>query len=209
VAEPAENPEDRLEQLVDAIAAKGDFPAAARVIQRLHDAVRRENCNALEVARVILDDPGLSSKVLRIVNSSFYRPRGEPVSTITRAVFLLGFQAIGDLATGLVLLDEVARAAGGRAAIRDLLYQCLVCGSVARAMSAVVGYPNPEEAYLLGLFANWGRLCLAAYYPERYERALRSAEARVAIEHALGAEFGLGSDDLATAMLARWNFTTS
>lgn len=209
MAEPAEIPEDRVAQLVAAIVAKGDFPAAARVIQRLHDAVRRENCNALEVARVILDDPGLSSKVLRVVNSSFYRPRGEPVSTITRAVFLLGFEAIRDLATGLVLLDEVARASGGRGAIRDLLHQCLICGSVSRALSGVVGYPNPEEAYLLGLFANWGRLCFAAYYPERYERALRSAQARASLEQALGEEFGLGSDDLATAMLARWNFPAS
>jgi HD-like signal output (HDOD) protein len=56
--------------MVAAIVAKGDLPAAARVIQRLHDAVRRENCKALDVAQVILTDPGLSSKVLRVVKSS-------------------------------------------------------------------------------------------------------------------------------------------
>jgi HD-like signal output (HDOD) protein len=209
VSDPAVTPEPHVEDMVAAIAAKGDFPAAARVIQRLHDAVRRENCNALDVAQVILADPGLSSKVLRVVNSSFYRPRGEPVSTITRAVFLLGFEAIRDLATGLLLIDEVARAAGGRGPIRDVLQQCLLCGSVSRALSTVVGYPNPEEAYLLGLFANWGQLCFAAYYPERYERAVKSARAHAALEHALGEEFGIGSGDLATAMLARWNFPAS
>ncbi len=209
MAEPAQTTDDRLEEMVAAIVAKGDFPAAARVIQRLHDAVRRENCNALDVARVILDDPGLSSKVLRVVNSSFYRPRGEPVSTITRAVFLLGFEAIRDLATRLVLIDEVGRVAGGRDGIRQVLHQCLLCGSVSRALSAVVGYPNPEEAYLLGLFANWGQLCFAAYYPERYERALRSAQTLASLEQTLTAEFGLASSDLATAMLARWNFPPS
>jgi len=209
VADPAETPERSLEHMVDALASKGDFPAAARVIQRLHDAVRRENCNALDVAQVILADPGLSSKVLRMVNSSFYRPRGEPVSTITRAVFLLGFEAIRDLATGVLLIDEVARAAGGRGAIRDVLQQCLLCGSVSRALSTVVGYPNPEEAYLLGLFANWGQLCLAAYYPERYERAVQTARAHEMLERALGDEFGLGTGELATAMLARWNFPAS
>jgi len=209
VADAAETPELRIEEMVAAIAAKGDFPAAARVIQRLHDAVRRENCNALDVAQVILADPGLSSKVLRVVNSSFYRPRGEPVSTITRAVFLLGFEAIRDLATGLVLIDELARAGGNRAGMRELLHHCLLCGSVARSLSTAVGYPNPEEAYLLGLFANWGELCLAAYYPDRYERARRTAGGRAALDAALGAEFGLATGDLATAMLARWNFPGS
>ena len=209
VARGAETAELRVEEMVAAIAAKGDFPAAARVIQRLHDAVRRENCNALDVAQVILADPGLSSKVLRVVNSSFYRPRGEPVSTITRAVFLLGFEAIRDLATGLVLIDELARAGGNRAGMRELLHHCLLCGSVARSLSTAVGYPNPEEAYLLGLFANWGELCLAAYYPDRYERARRAARGRAALEEALGTEFGLATSDLATAMLARWNFPGS
>jgi HD-like signal output (HDOD) protein len=210
VADPAESAEHRLDEMVAAIAAKGDFPAAARMIQRLHEAVRRENCNALDVAQVILNDPGLSSKVLRVVNSSFYRPRGEPVSTITRAVFLLGFEAIRDLTTGLLLIDEIARAAGGRTTIRDVLYRCLLTGSVSRSLSTTVGYANPEEAYLLGLFANWGQLCLAAYFPERYERAVRTArEIDDSLERALAAEFGLPSSDLATAMLARWNFPSS
>lgn len=209
MADAAETHELRLEEMVAAIAAKGDFPAAARVIQRLHDAVRRENCNALDVAQAILADPGLSSKVLRVVNSSFYRPRGEPVSTITRAVFLLGFEAIRDLATGLVLIDELARVGGNRAGMRELLHHCLLCGSVARSLSMAVGYPNPEEAYLLGLFANWGQLCIAAYYPDRFERARRAARGRAALEDALGIEFGFATGELATAMLARWNFPGS
>jgi hypothetical protein len=77
-------------------------------------------------------------------------------------------------------------------AIRDVLHQCLLCGSVSRALSTVVGYPNPEEAYLLGLFANWGQLCFAAYYPERYERPYDAARARDARARARD-EFGLGS----------------
>jgi HD-like signal output (HDOD) protein len=210
VADPAETAEHRLELMVAAIAAKGDFPAAGRVIQRLHEVVGRENCNALDVTQVVLADPGLSSKVLRVVNSTFYRPRGEPVSTITRAVFLLGFEAIRDLTTGLLLLDEIARVAGGRTVIREVLQQCLLCGSVARALASTVGYPNPEEAYLLGLFANWGQLCLAAYYPDQYERAMAAARDKdIAVERALGEEFGLATTDLATAMLARWSFPAS
>jgi len=207
VAEPAESAEQRIEHMVERIAAKGDFPAVARVIHRLHEVVRKENCNALEVARVILGDPGLSSKVLRVVNSSYYRPRGEPISTITRAVMLLGFEAIRDLTTGLVLLDELARAAGGRPVVREVLHQALVCGSVARALSATVGYPNPEEAYLLGLFANLGQLCLAAYYHDDYERAVTLADpSHHALERALHEVFGIASADLATGILARWNF---
>ena len=41
MADPAETAEHRLELMVAVIAAKGDFPAAGRVIQRLHDVVRK------------------------------------------------------------------------------------------------------------------------------------------------------------------------
>ena len=81
----APTPEASQPDVVAEIAGKGDVPAAARVIQRLNESVRREDCKAMVVARTILQDPGLSSKVLRVVNSSFYRHGGEAISTISRA----------------------------------------------------------------------------------------------------------------------------
>ena len=73
-----------------------------------------------------------------------------------------------------------------------------------------VGYPNPEEAYLVGLFANLGALCLAAYYPTEYERATALArDRRIPLEEATAEVFGLDASELATAMLARWDFPSS
>src|SRR5262245_25105854 len=97
---PATAPSVRSSSILAEIGAKGDFPATARVVQKLRETVGRENCTALDIARVIMQDPGFSSKVLRLVNSAVYRQRGNPVSTISRAVILLGFGAIRDLTTG-------------------------------------------------------------------------------------------------------------
>ena len=207
MGQAAATPEHRIEAMVAQIGANGDFPAAARVIQRLYEAVRRESCSALEVARIILIDPGVSSKVLRVVNSAFYRPRGEAISTVTRAVILLGFEAIRDITTGLLLLDQISRTARSSAHFRRLLQRCLGCGLLARTLSLQVRYPTPEEAYLLGLFANWGTLCLAAYCPLEFERARAAAERDgTLVERAIADVFGFHPSALAAAILEHWNF---
>jgi len=201
MAEP--HPETHPDVLSE-IATKGDFPAAARVIQRLNDSVRRDDCKTIVVARTILQDPGLSSKVLRLVNSVLYRHGGEPVATISRAVILLGFDAIRDLTGGILLMDQLLPRGKGEW-MRGACARSFRCGLVAQAVSARVGYSNPEEAYLLGLFANLGTLWLAAYYPERFAavRAATEDERRVA---AIERAFGVRPADLAARILEHWGF---
>ena len=207
MTQPAHGSDGRVQQLVEEIRGRGDFPAAAQVIQRLQASVRREHCTSLEVARTILQDPGLSSKVLRIVNSAFYNPRGNPVSTISRAVFLLGFETIRDLASGILLMDQFARAGGSTRRIRDELRRSLLCGLVAQKVSAQVGYASPEEAYLLGLFANWGVLALAAYFPEQLDAARRlEGDSRGSLARAVREVTGVTPDELAAAILEGWQF---
>ncbi|HZP43795.1 MAG TPA: HDOD domain-containing protein [Candidatus Binatia bacterium] len=207
MGEPAPTGVDRGRQILAELGTKGDFPAAAGVIERLRDVVRKEDCTALDVARIILQDAGLASKVLRLVNSAFYRKGGNPVSTITRAIIVLGFETIRDITVGVLLIEEFVRKKGASKPIREGLRRSLFCGLVSQRLSVQVGYPIPEEAYLLGLFANWGVLWLAAFYPSEFERALAlAAERRVEIEEAAREVFGVHPSELSAAILEHWNF---
>lgn len=198
---------ERIDALLARPAQRSDFPAMAKIIQGLHAAVHRETVAALDVVRIILKDPGLSSKVLRVVNSAFYRPRSDPISTITRAVIVLGFETIRDVATGLIVIEALLH--GGRSSeyIREGLQRSLHRGLLAQELSARIGYPVPEEAYLLGLFADWGMLWTAAYYPEEFERATalqRDAGGR--LEDAVREVLGVPPGELAATILQRWDF---
>src|SRR5262245_48180562 len=179
-------------RVLDEIATKGDFPATGLVIQRLREVVSREDCTALDIARVILHDPGLSSKVLCLVNSAFHRQWSNPVSTITRAVILLGFQAICDLTAGFLLIEEFARQGRSSPYVREGVGRALRCAMVAQSLAAKVGIPATEEPYLLGLFANVGNLWLAAFYPDEFEAARALAgDKGIALDQAVGKKLGL------------------
>jgi eukaryotic-like serine/threonine-protein kinase len=199
-----------MQRIIADVPTHGDFPAASRIVVRLRQTVAKENCAAIDVARVILADPGTASKVLRLVNSAFYRKGDEPISTITRAVMVLGFETIRDVATGLVVMEELLRRGRSSAFVRDGLRRSLLAGLLAQRLAPYAGYPNAEEAYLLGLFADWGILWLATYHPAELDRALAVAhERQLPIAVAVREVLGDGPEVLAGAILERWNFPAS
>jgi len=162
------------------------------------------------VARTILQDPGLSSKVLRVVNSSFYRHGGEPISTISRAVILMGFDAIRDLTAGILLVEQLVPKGREGTWVRETFTRSLRCGLVAQALSSRVGYPNPEEAYLLGLFANLGSLWLASYYPERFAEVRTLVEGEgLPLDDAVARVFGVKPAEMSASILEHWDFPAS
>lgn len=184
------------------ISEKGDCPAMVQAIQELHQLRKQDNFPAQALARIILKDPGLSSKVLRVVNSAFFRTRGEPVTTISKAVVLMGIDAVVDLASGIAMVEQFDQ---GDPALHQGLIDSLRSALLAQALADRVSLPNPEEAYLLGLFSNLGRLWLAAHYREELARAIElEAASATCVEDAVERHFGYSPNRLAAEILQNW-----
>jgi eukaryotic-like serine/threonine-protein kinase len=197
----------RSDEILSEIAGKGDFPATARAITRLRTVAPREDSNMLALAGVILQDPGLSTKVLRVVNSAFYRPRDARVSTISRAILLLGFDSIRDLATGILLIDSLFKQGSSNAILRDNLRRALHTALLSQALAERIRHPAREEAYLLGLFARLGHLWLSAHYRESYDKAVALAdfERGAALDESVRRVVGVRPRELAAAILEHWD----
>jgi eukaryotic-like serine/threonine-protein kinase len=202
--------EPLLQRVIAEIPTKGDFPAVARVIDDLRTTVGREHCAALDVARIVLRDTGFASKLLRLVNSAFYRRQGEPVSTVTRAVMMIGFEAIRDLASVILIVEELLRAGKSSPYVRDGLRSALYRGLLSQRLSTHIGHPKPEEAYLLGLFGDLGTLWLATHYPAEFAVAAARAAARdLPLDAGLREVLGGELSTLSTAIVEAWGFPTS
>ncbi len=195
-------PETGIPDVFSEIADKGDCPAMAQAIRQLHELRRQDNFPTQALAKVILKDPGLSTKVLRVVNSAFFQTRGDPVTTISRAVVLLGIDTVVDLASGIVLVEHFDER---DPALHESLMESLRAATLAQALGELANLPNPEEAYLLGLFSNLGRLWLAAHYREDLVRAVEiHAPEASSIEDAIKRHFGFSPDVLAAQILEKW-----
>jgi len=140
------------------------LPAATRQLMRVLDG---EDASAGDVARVLSSDQALAGKVLKLVNSSFYGLPNE-VTTISRAVVVLGFTGVRNLALSFGSIETLRRLESS-IDMSGFWAHALATGAAAQNL-ALLGARriDPEEAFLAGLMHDIGAYVLAAAVPDIY-----------------------------------------
>ncbi len=97
-----------LEFLLRRMRHKSDFPALGDSVVRIQRAATSETESLASLSAEILQDVALTNKLLRMVNSAHFRHAGGgTISTVSRAVALIGFAGVRNLALSLVLLEHM------------------------------------------------------------------------------------------------------
>jgi len=185
------------------------FPALSQTIGAINRVTAGDEQSVQKLTDVLLRDFALTNKLLRTVNSSGFGHFGGHVSTISRAVMILGFDAVRNLAVTLVLLEHMQNK-GQAARLREDVIATLFNGVVARRTSRAVGVRETEESYICGVFFNLGRLLASCYlYEDSVEIARRVQHAGVSESEASTAVLGISYEDLGIAVGRSWNLPAS
>ena len=189
---------------------KSDFPALSDSVLRIQRVASSENQSVADLTHEILKDVALTHKLLRLVNSVHYARAGQgTISTVSRAVSLVGFNAVRNIALSLVLLDHMRdKAHAGR--MMEEFVRATMAGSVAAELCVVA--QDSEEAFIGALFQNLGRMLTEFYFQDEADeiRAL-VAEGRFAggEEAAALKVLGLSFEDLGTGVARVWGLPDS
>lgn len=205
-----------LEFLLRRMQHKGDFPALSDAVRRIQKLTQSDDENLNNLANEILKDVALTNKIIRLVNSSYYRrPGSGAISTISRAIALIGMSGIRNLALSLVLMEHM-QDRGHAAALREEFLRGLMAGLLAHEMCPLAR--DAEEAFICGMFQNLGRMLTQYYFPEEAQQirarllgtgkgAPGAAATRVTLadeEAAAHAVLGMGYQDLAVGVGRTW-----
>lgn len=159
-----DEPTSTLDIVLLRMQANGDFPALSQAVTRIQRLATSETESVPGLAGEILKDVALTNKLLRLVNTVHYQPvGGGTVSTVSRAVALVGFAGIRNLALSLLLLERLGNA-WQAVQLREEFVHALMAGQLASEMTP--WQADVEEAYLAGMFQNMGRLLITFYLPE-------------------------------------------
>jgi serine/threonine protein kinase len=174
VAEPdaeAQQEAPVLDFLLRRMRHRSDFPALSDAVQRIQRLTQSENESLGSLSNEILKDVALTQKLLRLVNTaSFRHTGGGGISTVSRAVALIGFAGIRNLALSLVLLERMENK-GHAQRLREDFLRSLMAASLARELC-----PNPreaEEAFLGAMLHHLGRTLTEFYFPEEADAVRR------------------------------------
>jgi len=162
IATPDAARDEVLGALLQRMRGKSDFPALSESVCRIQSMATSERESVGSVTNEILKDVALTNKLLRLVNSANYA-RGGSVGTVSRAVSLVGFNGIRNMALSLVLLDHMQDKVNAHL-LREEFLRALMAGSIASELGAT--QVEGEEAFIGALFQNLGRMLAQFYFPE-------------------------------------------
>lgn len=162
--------------------------------------IRTGNASTAKIEAVINKDPVLAAHLVKLSNSALYGMREVVVRSLGKAVDRLG--------TNLVQRQILAfslRPLFSAPHLRDIWNHCVDVASAVRQISILSHYPEPEEAALVGLVHDIGRIVLLALDPfqERFSSSEEQGGPLSTIEYDL---YGVGHPEIGADLLSDWNF---
>jgi len=141
--------EDQIQRLLQGIRV----PPQPQVLVDLQMEQAMPDPDLKRIAELIAKDVGLAGTMLKFVNSPFYGLANK-ITSIEQAVSLLGIATVINILNGLAIKGEMSdeNIVALTSFWDNANDTAMVCAKVAKQ----IGYPNPDEAYSLGLFHNAG-----------------------------------------------------
>lgn len=172
---------------------------ANEILIRTHDL---DGGSSKKLVQVVLQDVGLAAQVLRLANSAMYNHSGRPIMNVAHAIAVLGWLEVRGMASTVRYIEHFANRSPG---LRELVVTSVLTAVQSREIAAILGYPQPEEAYICGLFRNLGEVLIACHYPlEHAEIILILAEEDIPERAACLRVLDYFWDDVGKGVAVRW-----
>jgi HD-like signal output (HDOD) protein len=142
-------------------------------------------------------------KVLRLVNSSFFG-LGSKVSTVSRAVVILGFNTVRNALISISIIDSTKNFHGNKVNMKDFWQHAISCAVVAKYLSSRTHIGLPEEAFTVGIVHDIGKLVLAKYFPDEFLDIMKKATAETSFYDAETGVIPVHHNHIGAYLTERW-----
>ena len=194
-----------LDKLWARMSERGDFPMLSQSLRTTMAAMTNDDLDFTGLVQVVLSDFALTQKVLRLANSAMYMAFGGNITTVTRALMVLGMDAVGHLVVGLKLVDHFHHSAPHRIDAKLELNRTMLSGCVARKLTERGDLRAGEEAVVCTLMRQVGKLLVVFYLEAEWEQIRQKATGDDLDEGgACAAVLGVSFEELGQEAATRW-----
>ena len=188
------------------LAAVDHLPPLPAVLSKLLRMLNDEYCSSAQIASLIEKDSVLSGSVLQCVNSAYYGLM-QRVSSIRRAVTLLGFGTVRNLALGFSMKRMLSRGRAGNSKLYAAYSQhALGCAVMTQFLALYSHTEDADAAFAAGLFHDIGELLIINTLPDMPQKLIsRWEEGDGTLEDAEHELLGVSHPELSGVVLERWD----
>lgn len=184
-----------------------DIPPLPAVVSRVLDESSKADTTPHRLEQLIQTDPGLSAKVLRVVNSAYYGLPGQ-VSGLSQACMILGIQQIRNLVLSVSALAMIQpKTERQQRSFRLFWLHSFGTAAATQLVAKKKQYPliDVDSLFVAGLLHDLGRSLLLVYFSEFYdavlERSIEEGKPIAVVEKEL---LGYHHGEIGSLMIKNW-----
>lgn len=189
----------------EVIAKLRQLPSLPLAVQAVITSFNDANLDTASLAHKIAQDQGLSAKVLRVANSSFYGlPR--KVGSIQDAIVVLGFDTVRSLVLSVGMIRTFPPSPGSLFDRQGYWRRSFRVAALSKALAKCLRLEQ-QMAFTAGMFHDVGQLVLDLCIPQQFSALLQqqafSGGDLIGIERA---ELGFDHTAIGAEIIRLWNF---
>jgi len=176
------------------------LPTIPSILRKLLAVIEKPKISINEIGSFIANDPVLTSRVLKVVNSPIYGFPGR-ISSLNQALILLGLNVVRGMLLGVSVFEAMQKTMVG------LWEHSLGCAIASRIIAKKKGLKEPEEISIAGLLHDIGKVVMGLKFPEEYGIAIADAQHRqIFMIDAEKKQFNISHADAGGWISLKWNF---
>lgn len=176
------------------------LPTVPGVLKKLSGIIEKPRITLVEISSFISNDPALTTKVLKMVNSAIYGFPGR-IASVSHATMLLGLNVIKGLLLGVSVFELMQKTMNG------LYEHSLACAIASRVIAQKKGMKEPEEVSVAGLLHDIGKVILMLEFQKEYEAAMNDAQTKsISIFEAEKGQFNATHANVGSWLAEKWRF---
>jgi putative nucleotidyltransferase with HDIG domain len=188
----------------DLVHRSADIGTLPNIYIELDREINNPLSHLEDVAAIILDDTGLSARLLKLANSAMFKLPSK-VDTITRAITLIGTKQLRDLALSTSVISMFNGIDQSAINMEEFWKHCISTGIAARILATYQSESNVERFYLMGLLHDIGRLIMFLGIPEIMSDLItRSANEKRSLNELEMEVLGFGHGMVGQLLLRHW-----
>lgn len=179
------------------------MPSLSTTVGKVLEICSRPDTAPNDLNKVISLDPVLTGQVLKLINSAYYSLVNK-VTSLTRAIIMLGLNTVKNLALSTAVIRCVGQAKKSKSLpIKDFWAHSIGVGVMAKLLAAEQGVPlaEREEYFVAGLLHDLGKIPFGDEYAEVLSQVSKVHQPLYHIEKEL---MDVDHEDVGDMIAAKW-----
>ncbi|MBR2526414.1 HDOD domain-containing protein [bacterium] len=150
-----------------------NIPSLPEIITKSIEIMQDKNTSSETLAKIISNDIGLTARVLKLVNSSYY---GFPkqISTVKQAITILGFTTIKGLIISASVFKMFSESSSGSAFnYKNFWKHSMMVATASRMLAEYSDIDKSEDIFSASFLHDIGKIILAKYDRENYSKVCK------------------------------------